>query len=53
MTNSTRIAPETRKMWWINVVLLGAALATMLSGIYFLFFPQDSEEVAIPGMAWS
>lgn len=40
MTNSTRIASAICKMWWINVILLGAALATILSGIYFLFFPQ-------------
>jgi hypothetical protein len=26
-------------MWWMNIMLLSAALATMLSGAYFLFFP--------------
>ncbi len=36
---SIRIASETRKMWWIDVALLGAALATLVSSVYFLFFP--------------
>jgi|YNPNPStandDraft_1061719.scaffolds.fasta_scaffold16190_4 hypothetical protein len=39
MASSVRVAPETRKMWWINVTLLAVAVATMLSGVYFLIFP--------------
>jgi len=38
MRGSTHIAPETRKMWWMNITLLGTALVTVLSGVYFLLF---------------
>mgnify|MGYP005850964349 FL=1 len=34
-----RVAPATRKMWYLNMPLLAAAVAASLSGIYFLFLP--------------
>ncbi len=34
------VAKQTQKNWWIDAVLFISALATTLSGIYFLFLPS-------------
>jgi hypothetical protein len=34
------LSKQTKKNWWTDALLLSSAMATALSGIYFLFFPS-------------
>jgi hypothetical protein len=38
--NVSLLSKQTKKNWWVDLILFGSALIAALSGVYFLFLPS-------------
>ena len=39
MNNLPQVSPQTRRNWWVDLILFTSGIISALSGIYFLFLP--------------